>query len=246
MKHITRIFATAVTALLLTLSPLSAQENQPEQKLSFSNLSTQSSLPAWYPTLFLFDLATVIQHDTRIRNGAFTERVRFGSLFFTDIRGELGWPLAVGSAASSASSNPFGNLTTYLMFGALLSQASNEYFVDSGGTAFATDGRSKFRGVYGGLNFKLAGASAASSAASSAVAIIWTAFANVGWGKGEVEAFGGSFRRSDTGLFYEIGTAVQTDLGGVYFGPVLIYRVFDQSAVEREETTLGLRFTIPF
>ena len=251
MKSIARHLTAAATALLLSLSPLAAEQTKQAKpakpKLSYSTLSTQSALPSWYPPLFLFDVATLVNSNTRVRGASGIEKLRFGNLFFSDLRGELGWRLgAVGSAASSASSNPFNNIATYLVLGAVLSQAHNEYILDSTGNPFATDGKSRFRGVYGGLNFRLAGAAGASSAASSAAAIVWTAFTNIGWGKGEVDAFGGGFRRSDTGLFYEIGTAVQADLGGVYVGPVLTYRYFDQSAVKREETTFGLRFTFKF
>jgi len=130
--------------------------------------------------------------------------------------------------------------------GILLASHDVEYFVSPLSGAFPTYGNSEFMGIYTGLNVSILGDPATSSAAaSSAAALMWNAFVNLGWGRGEVEGFGGSFRRSDTGLFWEVGTSVQIDLGGIYFGPVVSYRHFDQTDVKLEDTVLGLRFTIP-
>ena len=248
LKSLLNTIAVASTASILFVTGAIAQDARKPEDLRFSRLSTQGSAPLWYPAWVAFDIATRIDDRTRVRGSSSgLERVPTESEI-DNLRLEFGWELGGGSSAASsaASSSAFGNFTAFIVAGILLASHDVEYFVSPGGSAFPTDGDEDFKGIYTGLNVNLLGEPATSSAAtSSAAALMWNAFFNLGWGRGEVDGFGGSFQRSDTGLFWEAGTSLQVDLGGIYFGPVLSYLHFDQSDVKLENTVLGLRFTIP-
>lgn len=245
MRFISRTLAACITALALSVSGAAAKDGAAPERLEFSQLSTQSSGPVWYPAWVIFGLGSRIDDRSHVRGGSGQERVLTDDAI-DNLRFELGWALGGSSAASSAASSAFGDFTPYIVAGAILASHDVRALVNSGGSVFPTDGDSEFRGLYTGLNVKLVGRQAqARSAASSAAVLIWNAFFNLGWGRGEVEAFNGTFRQSDTGLFWEVGTSLQVDLGGVYFGPDLTHRRFDQSNVKFEDTVIGLRFTVP-
>lgn len=244
-RPVVKTVLAAAAALGLATAPGGAEETGAEEKLRFSSISTQSSAPLLFPAWVVFDMATRIDDNTRVLGVSGLERV-LTDRALDNFRLELAWTLAASSAVSSAAPRPSTpGFAPFIVAGAVLASNSIDHFVNSGGIPFATDGRSRFYGVYAGLNATILGHTARASAASSALALFWNVFANAGWGRGEVDAFNGTFHRSDTGLFYELGTSVQLDFGGARLGPVLTYRFFEPSKVRREETLFGVRLTVP-
>ncbi len=244
MTKFFKMISTAIATMALSVTVATADTAQKPEQLEFSSVSTQSSAPFWFPAFIAFSLATTLDDDTRVQGGSGKERV-LSSDDLDALRVELGWALGGSSAASSFRGGSAGSLVPYAVLGAVLVSNNINSFTDANGNSFPTDGKSKFRGIYGGLNFNLLGRASASAASSSAAVLVWDAFFNVGWGRAEVDAFNGSFTRNETGAFYEVGTSLQTDFGGVLFGPELTYRMFDQSVIERDEWTAGLKFTFP-
>ncbi|MEQ8897839.1 MAG: hypothetical protein RID23_12175 [Roseovarius sp.] len=106
------------------------------------------------------------------------------------------------------------------------------------GGVFPTAGNTDFMGGYIGLNGRFNGSDPMNR---------WSfnLFGNVGFGKGEVDAFGGAFKREETGLFYEAGAGVQYRVSDrVRVGPTISYFHFDQGAVEMKDWTAEFTVTI--
>ncbi len=244
-------FATAlITSVALSGAAATAEETTEREPLRFSNVSTQgssaasSSAPFWFPAWVAFGFGTIVNHDTKIfGSGGYMEPVG-NSHGFNDIRVELGWSIAE-AASSAASSSVFSGFTPYFVGGLIYSSQQNRTISNTFST-FQTNGNTDFQGVYVGLTADIIGSRARNAAISSSVAaILWDAFFNVGYGRADVDVFNGSFRRGDSGLFFEVGTGVYFDLGGVLFGPTLSYRHFDQSRVKLEDTIFGFKLIVP-
>lgn len=260
--------ALAGTALLATTAladDRSAQIGaalQPSEPLSFSTQSSAGSAgpssfiagPNWMLVAFLFPHDS---HGMTVLNNAGTREE--GVLHTNTLGGarlEFGWEIAAASAASSASSNPLAGIVPYFVLGAMALQNDVNYltFAPGGFAATGNGARSKFYGVYGGLNVLLFGdpisrnTAAASSVASSLAfgGFSWMLFGNLGYGVADLDVPNFNFYRDADGIYYEVGTRFLFDFGLIQGGPGVSYIHFDNGPVQIKDTFWTLDFLLPF
>jgi len=208
-----------------------------------ASFSTQGSPPAWWPVYVALGLSWDLDNDHEAYGSTSYEQLLLSS-DFQGLRMEFGWELALLSASSSAGSSLFGNFAPLFVLGAVV-EKNTINGVRQGASTFSTNGKSKFHGFYTGLNMNLFGNANAAVASSSFAAVYWNAFANLGYGHASVDAFGGSFHRTEDGLFYEVGTEVLFSLGYMLIGPAIVFRSFDNGTIKRDDVTGEIRIRFP-
>lgn len=165
-------------------------------------------------------------------------------------RMQLNWLIALAiAAAASRDDTGLTSLSTRGSYGhnrweleaaaGLTGRHGNvKSFQNIFGGVFPTSGNSDFKGAYVGLNGRFNGNDPMNR---------WSfnLFGNVGYGVGEVDAFGGFFKREETGIFYEAGAGVQYRMSDrVRVGPTISYFHFDEGAIEMKDWTAEFTVTI--